>query len=173
MPGRLEGKGGSRREAAAGSAGCRRTFFWRGGSSTQSRVTQTSLSLGICPWKERRGVPIRPSVCPPSLLPPHTRLLVSSWLYWEGKRGAQQPGKASQLKSWGSQTWGKSFVERVGPDGCGAPPSEILGREIKVGTYQAPSAAPASAPGAAAMRSRGSCPRSGGPAPRAAPAATL
>lgn len=37
-------------------------------------------------------------------------------------------------------------MARVGPDGFGAPPSEILGCEIKVGTSQAPSPAPASAP---------------------------
>lgn len=59
-----------------------------------SHINLTSLSFGIYLWKDRRGGP------PP--LPPYIQMVVSSWLYWEGKgvkhnSQTELPDMASQI----------------------------------------------------------------------------
>lgn len=101
-------------------------------------ITQTSLSLGMCPWKESRGIPIHPSFCPFSLL------ILGYWFPVGFTGKGKEPGKPSKLQSWARER--KNPMARAGPDGFRTPLSEILGCEMKVGTSQPPSPPPASPP---------------------------
>jgi len=160
--------GGSGREEAAGSArspaGGSRVGVGSGlGAARRHTVPlcpSLPYSLGICLRKEARGSPLTPH--------PHTRLMVSSWLYWEGSGGsptAREGCPARHLKFWGKQpplpaSWTRWVGGPGAPSlpagscsrGSGSPPPPGLPREspperLQPPRVQPPRASPRPAPG--------------------------